>query len=151
MPPYSLLAVVHNVRIFEAFFFSRNELLSSDRISETGFSQFLPQVRAVGIVGAGETLTPPPPNFGRSVNPISTRGRQIRPSTFKTHPPQIFRPSYGPELGVGSKAIITIIMRPKIIDNTLLSVCYCCLLELDILFEQKLVRIRFIPEKKLHI
>ena len=65
--------------------------------------------------------------------------------------PQIFRPSYGPELGVGSKAIITIIMRPKIIDNTLLSVCYCCLLELDILFEQKLVRIRLIPEKKLHI
>ena len=28
-----------------------------------------------------------PPDFGRSVNPISTRARQIRPSTFRLIPP----------------------------------------------------------------
>ena len=36
--------------------------------------------------GAGETLTSP--DFGISVNPISTKGRHIRPSAFSTHPPR---------------------------------------------------------------
>ena len=31
-------------------------------------------------VGAGETMVPP--NLGKSVNPISTRGRQIIPTTY---------------------------------------------------------------------
>ena len=63
--------------------FSRNELLSSDWISETGFSQFLLQVRAVGIEGGKGDTDPPPPDFGRSVNPISTRAMQIRPTTLR--------------------------------------------------------------------
>ena len=43
------------------------------------------------LVGAGGAMAPP--DFGRSVNPISTRG-QFMPTTLLT--PQIFRPSYGP-------------------------------------------------------
>ena len=36
-----------------------------------------------------------PPDFGRSVNPISTRGDRLCPPNYYWHP-RIFRPSYGP-------------------------------------------------------
>ena len=39
----------------------------------------------------------PPPDFGRFVNPISTRGGRLCPSHYYLPPPpRIFRPSYGP-------------------------------------------------------
>ena len=40
------------------------------------------------------------PNFGISVNPISTGG-QILTATLLTGPPRILRPSYGPVDAVG--------------------------------------------------
>ena len=38
------------------------------------------------------------PDFGRSVNPISTRGDRLCPSNYYWHP-RIFRPSNGPVKG----------------------------------------------------
>ena len=35
------------------------------------------------------------PDFGRSVNPFSTRGDRLCPPNYYWHP-RIFRPSYGP-------------------------------------------------------
>ena len=46
-----------------------------------------------GAGGAGGAITPP--DFGRSVNPISTRRGTLCPSNYNWHP-RIFRPSYGP-------------------------------------------------------
>ena len=43
--------------------------------------------------GAGGAKTPP--DFGRSVNPISTRRGRLCPPHYYWHP-RIFRPSYGP-------------------------------------------------------
>ena len=49
------------------------------------------------------SITIPPPDFGRSINPISTGGGgwgQIMPTKYVTYhtSPRIFRPSYGPEI-----------------------------------------------------
>ena len=46
-----------------------------------------------GVVPGGAMA---PPDFGRSVNPISTRGDRLCPSNYYWHP-RIFRPSNGPE------------------------------------------------------
>jgi hypothetical protein len=49
-------------------------------------------MRPVGAEGTGGAMAPP--DFGRSVNPISTGGQIM--STTSLPAPQIFRPSYGP-------------------------------------------------------
>ena len=49
------------------------------------------QARAVGAGGAC-----PPLDFGRFVNPISTRGADYARLNTTCPPPRIFRPSYGP-------------------------------------------------------
>ena len=50
--------------------------------------------RAVGAAEAGGIS---PPDFGRSVNPISTRGSRLYPPlNYSPLPLQIFKPSYGP-------------------------------------------------------
>ena len=46
---------------------------------------------------SGGVRSNPPPGLGRSVNPISARGRgQIIPTTLLLATPHIFRPSYDP-------------------------------------------------------
>ena len=57
---------------------------------------YRPKPRGVVPGGAGGAMTPP--DFGRTVKPISTRrgGGQILPNK-QYWPPRIFRPSYGPE------------------------------------------------------
>ena len=47
---------------------------------------------------------PPPPDFGRLVNPISTRGGRLCPPHFYL-PPQIFRPSAIPVMYICSAKI----------------------------------------------
>ena len=48
-----------------------------------------------GVVGgAGHAMAPP--DFARSVNPISTRGDRLCPPNYYWHP-RIFRPSDGPD------------------------------------------------------
>ena len=51
--------------------------------------------RGVVIGGAGGAMAPP--DFGRSVNPISTRGDRLSPSNYYWHP-RISRPFNGPAL-----------------------------------------------------
>ena len=50
-----------------------------------------------GVVPGGAGGGMAPPDFGRSVNPISTRRGRLCPPYYYWHP-QIFRPSYGPGL-----------------------------------------------------
>ena len=45
-------------------------------------------------------LCPPPQYFGRSVNPISTRGLGADYASHITNLSRIFRPSYGPVMGL---------------------------------------------------
>ena len=52
--------------------------------------------RAVGTGGQGANAPAPPPDFGRSVNPIPTRDRACHALHIITPPPRIFRPSLGP-------------------------------------------------------
>ena len=49
-------------------------------------------------VGTGRTGGAIPPDFGRSVNPIQTKGGGILCPPYYWLPTQIFRPSYGPAL-----------------------------------------------------
>ena len=51
-------------------------------------------VRAMAVVGAIA-----PPDFGRSFNPISTKGNRLCPPNYYWHT-QIFRPSDGPAMYV---------------------------------------------------
>ena len=48
-----------------------------------------------GVVPGGAGGAMVPPEFGRSVNPISTRGDRLCPPNYYWHP-RIFRPSDGP-------------------------------------------------------
>ena len=48
-----------------------------------------------GVVPGGAGGAMAPPDFGRSVNPISTRGDRLCPPNYYWHP-RIFRPSDGP-------------------------------------------------------
>ena len=49
-----------------------------------------------GVVPGGAGGAMAPPDFGRSVNPISTRGKRLCPPNYYWQP-RIFRPSDGPE------------------------------------------------------
>ena len=60
------------------------------QIKHGGRSHFF---RGVVPGGAGGAMAPP--DFGRSVNPISTRGDRLCPPNYYWHP-RIFRPSDGP-------------------------------------------------------
>ena len=51
-----------------------------------------------GLEGLGG-LQPPPPVFGQTVNPMSTRGQIIPTTVLQAPPPWIFRPCDGPEWG----------------------------------------------------
>ena len=53
----------------------------------------MPNLRGVVPGGAGSAMAPP--DFGRSVNPISTRGDRLCPPNYYCHP-RVFRPSNGP-------------------------------------------------------
>ena len=58
-----------------------------------------------------------PPDFGRSVNPISTGGH-IMPTTLQLTP-RIFRPSYDPVLNYDGKYDISLIRFPPILISNL--------------------------------
>ena len=57
--------------------------------------QFLPSRPPSRPAGVGGAAMPPPPDFGRSVNPISSRGADYAHHITTWHT-RIFRPSYGP-------------------------------------------------------
>ena len=77
-----------------------------------------------------------PPDCGRSVNFISTRGRQIMPTIWYWHP-RIIRPSYGPVLGQGREEVFLPLwcsawLRPmawagdrRAYGQMLVRVCHC--------------------------
>ena len=54
----------------------------------------LSRARPIVPGGSGDAMAPP--DFGRSINPISTRGADYAQHII-TGTPRIFRPSYGPE------------------------------------------------------
>ena len=62
---------------------------SNDEVQISEFSPSRP------VVPGGARGAMAPPDFGRPVNPISTRRERLYPSYYYWHP-QIFRPSYGP-------------------------------------------------------
>ena len=55
----------------------------------------MPRTLLRGVVPGGAGGAMAPPDFGRSVNPISTRGDRLCPPNYYWHP-RIFRPSDGP-------------------------------------------------------
>ena len=71
------------------------------------------QDKAVGTEGAGAGGAIASPDFGRSVNPIPTRGWVILCPPHYYSPPRIFRPSFGPardRLNRGATCIVNLIM-----------------------------------------
>ena len=55
---------------------------------------FIAYYAALGYIAGVSSLGVPGPDFGRSVNPISTRGDRLCPPNYYWHP-RIFRPSDG--------------------------------------------------------
>ena len=61
------------------------------------FDSIIPRQSCTGLSEPGvQGLPRHPPDFGRSVNPISTRKDRLCPPHYYCHP-RIFRPSYGPD------------------------------------------------------
>ena len=55
--------------------------------------------RGAGGAGGAGGASAPPPVFGQTVNPMSTRGQIIPTTVLQAPPPWIFRPCDGPEWG----------------------------------------------------
>ena len=67
-------------------------------INVTGWSTFVHCLYCDrGVVSGGAWGAMAPPDFGRSVNPISTKGVRLCPPN-NTGTPEIFRPSDGPDV-----------------------------------------------------
>ena len=82
----------------------RKEGSFSDRVQGTG--------RAVASGGGGQGGKFPPPDFGRSINPISTRGSRLCSPHYYV-PSRIFRPCDGPDRdgGRSENLVWRIVMR----------------------------------------
>ena len=59
-------------------------------------SSFITTTKFRGVVRGCAGCAIAHPDFGRSVNPISTRGDRLCPPNYYWHP-RIFRPSDGPD------------------------------------------------------
>ena len=71
--------------------FSHKSFLLVINVNEIRYSMLCRPVIPWGAEGAMA-----PPDFGRPVNPISTRRGRLCPPHYYRHP-RIFRPSYGPD------------------------------------------------------
>ena len=89
--------------------------------------------RAVGTGGGLRVLCSPPPDFSRSVKPISTMGQIIPTILLLTPPLRIFNPSYGPEFICTSRKMHFVFTRYNSLKLILNENSYFCLCSIKFL------------------
>ena len=81
----------------------------------------------------GVFAPPPPPDFSRSVKPISTMGQIIPTILLLTPPLRIFNPSYGPEFICTSRKMHFVFTRYNSLKLILNENSYFCLCSIKFL------------------